>query len=976
MLPEPLRDLAEDWLRAVRTPRRRAAAALVALAIVVALLVAREGTTRARVGATVALVSIGLVLALYAAIERRVWRDPARAIRRLAGRADPKRAATALRALSLLGSDGDTRDHGTSAELARLHIARSLASLPAERIVASAARLGRVVGFVAIGVGACAFVVGVVRAWSVLEGADVLVARHGIAPVPMQWLDDVDLRARPPEYLHQEERPYAPSTTMALPRGTLLTFRGEPAHPGRRVLLTDGESEVPFVDDGSGRLVARWPLVDTVKLRVVARFGGVVIPESEITEVTSIPDAPPLVVLEGAPRTIRLAGDSAATPPVEADDGDIPIRYEATDDHGLREVHLVLRSGTREERRVLARLDGETRYDRGGHVLRARDPFLKKSHAPVEVRVEAKDNDPLTGPKWGASEAITIVPPDVGEPEANRLDALRKLRDALVDSLATRIAREVPNDGQAAARRAFLADERRGMEDDSERLEVTLTATYAGVRVPSKLAAMLRGQMRKVRDAIEAESKRLASGTHVAVIGASERFALVADAVIHGLGMRDARDSAKQLADVADDLAHGASQRARPDAAEKDRGVVRMLASTHVLKGGAGAMKRFGALGRDLGGIVDGDLSRVARATNAGDMFHAELAARDLAARLRQPDPSFGGAQGRAGRGGGESGGARGTPGDEGQEPDEAQRAFNEAAGDLERLAQDHAGEMAKVEQALNGAESEEERKALMDEAKKHADAIRDATKGLPSVGGGSDSWTSKGAAAKEHAEQMAKSLEGGNPADAVSSGRSALQALEEAKRIAARERWSRAGDPDAERKIDDTKKKLEGEVRWAEQQLEAMRRRAAERARKQLEQQGDEEDKIADRAKKLGEKGRDKAGLPQPALEALDDAERAAREAAEALKRGDAERALDRQREAQRKLEMAKQQLGESDGDDNNKGGDDDGPPSRDHAEIPKADAHKGPEEFRKRVIKGLGQPAGGKMRDAVRRYAEGLLR
>jgi len=968
-LPEPLRDLADDWLGAVRAPRRNVALAVIAAAVLVGMLVAREGTTRARLGAALGIAAVGAVIAAIALYERRVWRDPSRAIRRLAGRAAPARAERALRALTLL-REGESRDAGTSAELARLHIARSLASLPAQRIAARAALIGKIARTASLVVGAATFVLGVTRAWSVLEGADVLVARKGVAPVSMQWLDDLELRARPPEYLHQEERPYVPATAMALPRGTLLTFRGQPLHAGRRVLLTDGASEVPFVDDGSGRLVARWPLVDTVVLRVVARFGDVIVPESDVTEVTSIPDAPPLVVLEGAPRTVRLADAQAQ----DGEESDIAIRYEATDDHGLREVHLVLRSGTREERRVLARLDGETRYDRGGHVLRARDPFLKKSHAPIEVRVEAKDNDPLTGPKWGASEAITIVPPDVGEPEAIRLDALRKLRDALVDSLAARIQREVPAD--AKARGAFVIDERRGMEDDSERLEVTLTATYAGVRINGRLAAMLRGQMRKLRDAVEREAKQPSAATHANVVAASERFVLVADAVIQALGMHDARDAAKQLADVADDLALGATQRARPDAADQDRGVVRMQASTHVLRGGGAAMKRFGSLGRDLGGIVEGDLMRVARASGGSDWLHAELAARDLAARLRQPDPSFGGGKGRAGRGGGESGGARGTAGDEPGEPDEAQQAFNEAARELERLAQDHAGEMEKVDQALNGAEREEDRKALMDEAKKHADAIRDATKPLPTVGGGSDSWTSKGAAAKEHAEQMAKSLEDGNASDAVSSGRSALQALEEAKRIAARERWLRGGDSDAERKLEDARKKLEAEVRWAEQQLEAMRRRAAERAKGQLQQQGDDEDKLADRAQKLQEKGRGKAGLPQPALEALDDAERAAREAARALKQGDAERARERQAEAQRKLEMAKQALGGDGEGEDNRSGDDGDQPDKSHTDIPKADQHKGPEEFRKRVIKGLGQPSGGRLRDAVRRYAEGLLR
>ena len=62
-----------------------------------------------------------------------------------------------------------------------------------------------------------------------------------------------------------------PYDDVALPRGTLLTVRGSPLHEGRRLLLTDGTAEVPFVDDGSGHVVARWPLADSVKLTVVAR---------------------------------------------------------------------------------------------------------------------------------------------------------------------------------------------------------------------------------------------------------------------------------------------------------------------------------------------------------------------------------------------------------------------------------------------------------------------------------------------------------------------------------------------------------------------------------------------------------------------------------------------------------------------------------------------------------------------------------
>jgi hypothetical protein len=984
---EALRPLVRAWSDAVDAPRRRASFALCALVLVVALLVARQGTALARIVAVVSLVVLGVSLAVWSHVEAAVMLDPARAIRRLAGRLEPELTARALRALSLQAvaeSPGDVAQ-GASPGLARLHLERSLRALPRERI-AQAAR-DRAFAF---GVGALVTVVAALAAlaydaWGIAEGADVLMARDGVAPLGMMWLEEVDVRSRPPDYLHEEERRRVPYLDMAVPYGTLLTVRGVSIHHGRRLALTDGENEVPFVDDGAGGGVARWPVVhptplDTsfsMELHVVARFGDVVIPEPLATKVSAIPDVAPKVELEGAPKRVLLA--------VQADAGDIPLRYEANDDHGLREVHLVLRSGAREERRVLARLDGETRHDRGGHVLRVSDAFLKKSHAPIEVRVEAKDNDPITGPKWGASEAITIVPPDVGEPEANRIDALRKLRDALVDSLAWRLEHaDAPR--EAAARRAFLAEEARGVDRDGEVLETTLSTTYAGVRVAARLQAMLRGSMRKVREAMDRETRGAGPATHAALVKTSERFALVVDGVLHGLGVADARNASRALAEVADDLAAGAAQMQRggeKDRSEKNRGAARADAAALVLGGGASSMKRMGSLGRDLGEIVDADLLRIARARADTDLPHADLAARDLAARLREPDPSFG-ARGGSEHAGGESGGGRGVPGEDPEGTSDVEQAFNEAEQDIERLAQEHASGVGRTEQALSHGATEEDVKRLAEESKKHAKAVREATKDMPSIGAGSDSWTSKGAAAREHAEQMARSLEQGKPADAVSSGKSAMQALDEAKRTAQRERWAGFGEPsDADRKIEDAKKRLEPEVRWAEQELDKLRKKAAERAAGDLSHQGDDEEKMAQRAGEVRKKGQGQGALPQPAIESLDAAEQSAREASNALKRGDAERGLQAQREAQRQLERAREALGAKEheqGGDNDRDTKSKGNDGEDndlgHADIPTADQHKGPEEFRRRVIKGLGQPASGRQRDAVRRYAEGLLR
>ncbi len=958
-IPEPLAVLRDAWSLAVRPPRRRATLAALSVAVTAAMFVARIGTGRARFGACAIIVLGVAVVVVVRILDERVFRDPARTIRRVAGVVEPELASRAIRALSVLQS------RGTSVELAELHVRRALAALPKEGVVRGASRVAFALGAVALGLAAINVAACATNPWGVVEGADVLAARNGIAPLGMAWLAEPDLRARPPDYLHQEERRVVPYREAFLPRGTLVTVRGTPVHAGRALLLTDGQAEVPFVDDGSGHVVARWPLAESVDLRIVARFGNVVIPEPSTTHIRSIPDQSPMVVLEGAPRRILLAVDEEAS--------QIPIHYEASDDHGLREVHLVLRAAAREERRVLARLDGETKQDRGGYKLRVNDSFIKKSHAPVEIRVEAKDNDPITGPKWGASDAITLLPPDVGEPEARRVEALVKLRDALVDALAFRLQHSVP--GDLKERRAYLEEESKLVDRTGELLETTLTGSYAGTRISARLGAMLRGRMRKVKEAAGNQSRNPSSATHAALVKATERIVLVVDAMIQGLGLRDSRDVAKELAEVADDLALSATLSQKP--AEAARGEQRMDAAVMVLGGGGRSLRRLGSLGRDLGEIVDMDLGRVARARTSGDLPHATLAAQDLALRLRQPDPSFGARGGRPSQAGGEAGGGRGAPSaDDNAEGGDVERAFNEAAQELERLASDHASNMGHVEQSLASGSSDEDLKQLAEEAKKHAERIREAARPLPSVGGGSDSWTSKGAAAREHAEQMARALEEGHAADAVQSGRNSVGALEEARRAAMRERWGRFADPAAEKVVDDARRGIDAELKWAEEKLEEMRRRAAQRAGPELRDQGEAEGKLADRAREIARKGRDQEALPPSALDALESAEQAAREATRALREGNADRGLAHQREAQQKLEMARDALGEGEqGSEEGQEGER-GNLSHEHTDIPKADAHKGPEDFRKRVIKGLAQPSGGRLKDAVKRYAEGLLR
>src|SRR5262249_27362316 len=145
-----------------------------------------------------------------------------------------------------------------------------------------------------------------VEPFRIVEGLDVLASQDGDAPLRLAWIDQVEMVAVPPEYLRQPSVELTPFLLTAQPRGTVVTVRGRPLHAGRPVMLTDGTTDVPFIDDGSGGLIARWTLAGDTTLSVAANFGGVRIRQPSEQVVNSIPDQVPVVKVEGAPRTVRL----------------------------------------------------------------------------------------------------------------------------------------------------------------------------------------------------------------------------------------------------------------------------------------------------------------------------------------------------------------------------------------------------------------------------------------------------------------------------------------------------------------------------------------------------------------------------------------------------------------------------------------------------------------------------------------------
>jgi hypothetical protein len=444
---------------------------------------------------------------------------------------------------------------------------------------------------------------------------------------------------------------------------------------------------------------------------------------------------------------------------------------------------------------------------------------------------------------------------------------------------------------------------------------------------------------------------------------------LAVDGALASLSTRDAQRVAKLLADVAEEAMVGAAQARAVEGGQM--GIERLDRALFALRSGAEQLTQLGTLGNDLGSVALADLGRVQRARDARDFFHAELAARHLADRLRRPTPSFG----ASGPGGVEAGGGAGSSEpSHGDEPSEAERAFDQLARQIAELARDHASAVENVDQALADARAAGSDDALKGEAERRAQSLREAVEGLPEPGRSPGSADAAAALGREHARAMAYNLESLRLGEAVESGRRAVAALQEAITK------SDGSDPRLAAQSDAARLAVEEQLAWVESQLEAARSAARERARSALSAPAQLEERLAGTAASLARRGEnEKTPLPSDVTERLRQADQLMRQAARELSNGDGEAGLELQRQAQRLLESAdrgktsdepsEQQRGEGKEDD------DSGRLPGFGGEVPGAADQNKAEQFRRRVLESLGDGSG-RFAPAIKRYAEGLLR
>src|SRR6185295_4600124 len=161
--------------------------------------------------------------------------------------------------------------------------------------------------------------------------------------------------------------------------------------------------------------------------------------------------------------------------------------------------------------------------------------------------------------------------------------------------------------------------------------EQALGDSYGGLRVPPGLRNYALGRLRLVRSQ---------SGTIEQRGRSVEDLVLALDGLLMSLSNRDAQRVAKILGNVAEEAMVGAQQAQSGETPAP--GLDRLDKAIYALHAGAGQLLSLGVLGNDVGSVALADLGRVARAREASDLYHAELAARHLADRLHRPVPSFG----------------------------------------------------------------------------------------------------------------------------------------------------------------------------------------------------------------------------------------------------------------------------------------------------------------------------------------------
>jgi soluble cytochrome b562 len=371
----------------------------------------------------------------------------------------------------------------------------------------------------------------------------------------------------PPEIGNVQITLYPPAYTglgtLAIPGGNVEGIKGSTLRLDalstkeivKAEIVIDDSKQVPLKIDGK-KLQGNLVLFQSQTYRIIVQDAHGFRNSPVIYELKVKPDGFPTIELLRPTEDLEISGDEV-----------LSLEYSARDDFGVSEVNLVAKVGDREDKTRLQRDDAKR--------LMLRDQFkwdlgklaLRDGEEAV-FHLEVSDNDTISGPKLGTSQAVRLRLKNLKGEHQQVADMIRDLNARIVDSLADHLESPLPGEkGSENAKETEkkleqnLAEALKRTEEAMQRTEKDRLADFATWTDLEALKRNLRFTkdelLKKQEQAQSADEKMKA---HDEISSELERMSLLSEDI-------GKRLKAQELASTAQDLAR--SQERLMDSLEK-----------------------------------------------------------------------------------------------------------------------------------------------------------------------------------------------------------------------------------------------------------------------------------------------------------------------------------------------------------------------------------------------------------------------
>ncbi len=186
-------------------------------------------------------------------------------------------------------------------------------------------------------------------------------------------------------------------------------------------LVTQNGLAIPISSDG-GRIKGEFTILSNGDFFIQDKKGKL---KSRIFKITSEKDKDPKVTIESPTKGVIEIGEK----------GDLDIFYKAQDDFGLTKLLLVWKTKKDKASKYIGLIKEEPKSIEGRFTWDLSDVQSEPGEI-IEVKIDAYDNDMVSGPKVGSSNAIKVKINDPRKRHENILFSAEKLLEQLLDVLA------------------------------------------------------------------------------------------------------------------------------------------------------------------------------------------------------------------------------------------------------------------------------------------------------------------------------------------------------------------------------------------------------------------------------------------------------------------------------------------------------------------------------------------------------------